>query len=242
MKKVGIIGAGPSGLCAIRHCIKEKFEVIAFEQNDDIGGEWNYTGDVGVNSYGIDTHSSIYEGLVTNLPKEAMAFPDFPYDENENASFLTPDKVLNYVRSYADAFQLREYIKFEHQVIRVRPIPNSSSWEVIVRDLRNEKMKTFNFDFIFVCIGLSTPWLPKIEGQNIFKGLAMHSHDYRNTKKFENERVLVIGSGPSALDIVLQVGKVAERIFWVHKIKEKYGAELKIKIPSSIIEKSGEHF
>lgn len=242
MKKIGIIGAGPNGLCAIRHCIKEGFEVIAFEQNDDIGGEWYYTGAVGENKYGIDTHSSLYDGLVTNLPKEVMAFPEFPYGENVTDSFLTPDIVLNYFHSYTEHFLLRKHIKFEHQVVRVRPIPNSDSWEFIVKDLPNDSMRTFHFDFIFVCIGLSTPLLPKIEGQNTFKGRVMHSHDYRNTKMFEHEKVLVVGGGPSGLDIVQQTGNIAERVFWVHKIKEKHGLELNLKIPECVKEKCGKNF
>jgi dimethylaniline monooxygenase (N-oxide forming) len=240
MKKVGIIGAGPSGICAIRHCIKEGFEVIAFEQNDEIGGEWNYTGAVGVNKFGIDTHSSIYDGLVTNLPKEVMAFPDFPFDSNEKESFLTPTKVQNYLLSYVDAFQLRQHIRFKHQVINVHPIAITEKWKVLVRSLSSESLKVFEFDFIFVCNGISVPLIPDIVGQHEFKGQVMHSHDYRNPKSFENEQVLVIGSGPSALDIVLQVGEVAKRVFWVHKIKEAYSIDINIKLAESVVQKSSE--
>lgn len=239
MKIVGVIGAGPSGLCAIRHCIKESFKVIAFEQNDDLGGQWYSTGAIGKNKYGIEAHSSIYENLVTNLPKELMAFPDYPYDENILESFLTPDKVLNYFHSYANTFQLRDHIKFEHHVIRVRPIPNKDSWEVIVKDLPSNTLKTFYFDFVFICVGKSTPIIPKINGQENFVGKVIHSHDYRNTKMFKDERVLVIGSGPSALDIIIQVGGVAEKVFWVHEIEENYGVKMNFKIPKSVLVKAG---
>ncbi len=239
MKKVAVIGAGPSGLCAIRHCLREGFEVIAIEQDENLGGQWNTTGAVGKNKYGIEAHSSIYEGLETNLPKEIMAYPDFPYGEKIRESFLTPDKVLDYFKLYAEAFELRKFIKFEHHVVNVRPLPNTETWEVTVKDLPNNQFKVFNVDHVFICIGISTPKIAKIEGHEDFKGHIMHSHDYRNTRMFKNKRVLVIGSGPSALDIVMQVGVVAEKIFWVQKIKQSYGADLKFKFPESVTTKSG---
>jgi cation diffusion facilitator CzcD-associated flavoprotein CzcO len=110
---------------------------------------------------------------------------------------------------------------------------------VIVKDLPRDELKTFYFDHVLVCTGISTPLFPKIEGHKSFKGQVMHSRDYRNTKMFESERVLVIGTGPSAIDIVLQVGKVAEKVFWVHRMNEKYEIHLNIDLSESVAEKSG---
>jgi dimethylaniline monooxygenase (N-oxide forming) len=242
MKKVCVIGAGPSGLCAINHCIKEGFEVIAFEQSDEVGGVWNYTGAVGVNKYGIETHSSIYDNMLTNGQKEAMEFPNFSYDENEKDFYLTTDKVQNYFTSYADAFELRKHIKFEHQVINVHPKLITDEWEVIVRDLPSGSLEIYRFDFIFMCIGISVPSTPKIKGHELFEGNVMHSHDYRNPEPFKNERVLLIGSGPTAIDVVKQLGEVAERVFWVQKIKEIFGVESNMKIPENAEKKVGEYF
>ncbi|KAG5669183.1 hypothetical protein PVAND_017077 [Polypedilum vanderplanki] len=97
--KVAIIGCGPSGLCAIKNCISEKFEVVAFEQSSEVGGEWNLNSKIGPN-----VHSKIYEGLVTNLAKELMQFSDFFYDENVIESYLTPDKVQKYFLKYTEKF------------------------------------------------------------------------------------------------------------------------------------------
>lgn len=232
--RVGIIGSGPSGLFAIKSCIKEGYEITAFEQNPEVGGEWYSTGEIGKNKYGIDVHSKIYEGLMTNVPKEAMAFSDFPF-EDYGKSYLTQKEVFKYFQSYADAFKLRLHIKFKHQVIRARPLINDK-WEIIAKDLPKNEYKTYIFDALFICIGISAPLMPKIEGHNDFKGQLIHSRDYRNTSLYENKKVLLIGSGTSSLDMVIAIGKVADKVSWVHKIKEKHGISIEIKLPESVIE------
>jgi len=232
--RVGIIGSGPSGLCAIKSCIKEGYEVTAFEQNPEVGGEWYSTGEIGKNKYSIDVHSKIYEGLVTNVPKEAMAFSDFPFEDYDK-SYLTQKEVFKYFQSYADAYKLRLHIKFNHQVIRARPLINDK-WEIIAKDLPKNEYKTYIFDALFICIGISAPLMPKIEGRNNFKGQIIHSRDYRNTSIYESKKVLLIGSGTSALDMVITIGKVTDKVSWVHKIKEKHGISFEFELPKSVIE------
>lgn len=189
--KVGVIGAGPAGLCAIKHCIAFNCEVIAFEQSDQIGGTWNYTDEVEKDKNGVDVHSSMYQGLLTNIPKEIMAFPEFPYPANEK-SFLTSSEVLEYLRNYAVTFDLTKHIKFEHHVMRVRPLMNEK-WEFVVNNFVADKCETFVFDAVLVCNGFSVPFIPEIPGGDVFKGKKLHSHLYRNSKDFKNEKVLVIG-------------------------------------------------
>ena len=46
----------------------------------------------------------------TNLPKEVMSYPDFPFDEKLD-KFLSADDVMQYLHQYADAFNLRPLIK-----------------------------------------------------------------------------------------------------------------------------------
>lgn len=61
--KVGVIGAGPSGLCACRHALAYNCEVTVFEQTSKLGGTWVYTDQVGNDEYGLPIHTSMYNGL-----------------------------------------------------------------------------------------------------------------------------------------------------------------------------------
>lgn len=56
-----------------------------------------YTESVGLDSHGLPVHSSMYKNLKTNLPKEVMAFPDFPFKASIQ-SFLPHNEVRGYLQ------------------------------------------------------------------------------------------------------------------------------------------------
>lgn len=58
---VAIIGAGPAGLCCAKNSIDAGCNVIVYEQNATIGGQWAYT--ESSENDGTPNHSSIYKGL-----------------------------------------------------------------------------------------------------------------------------------------------------------------------------------
>lgn len=78
---------------------------------DNIGGTWVYTDKTGKDEYGIPIHSSMYQNLRTNLPKEIMVLPEFLYKGPENRSYLTSDEVVQYLEDYTNYYDLRKYIK-----------------------------------------------------------------------------------------------------------------------------------
>lgn len=213
-----VIGAGGAGLCAIKHGVDHGLEVTAFELTEEIGGTWVCRKDVGKDKYGNDVHSSMYKDLVTNTPKEIMGYPNLPFPDQEN-SYITPKDVLSYYHWYAAKFNLLKQIKFEHKVLRVRPLEDKR-WEVIVMDLLHNECKTLHFDVVMVCNGHnSTPDIPKFKGHETFMGKQLHSHDFRNADDFKGERVCIIGAGPSASEMVTLISKVAEHVTWSHHSK-----------------------
>lgn len=60
---IAIIGGGPTGLCSARHSIAQGHNVTIFEQQEELGGVWVYTDDVGKNKYGLDIHTAMYKEL-----------------------------------------------------------------------------------------------------------------------------------------------------------------------------------
>lgn len=221
--RIAVIGAGAAGLAAIKHSIDFACEVIAFEQNDKIGGTWVYTDRVGENEFGIDTNSSMYKDLTTNLPIELMSYPNEPFPENEK-SFVSSSVVLAYYESFADKYRLRDHIKFQYQVIRVRPLSQDigEGWEVIARNLLTDKYERYKFDAVLVCSGhFHSGFIPNYEGRKIYQGKQMHSHDYRYPEAFRNESILVIGGKFSAVDIVQQTARHAQSVTWSHHLKKE---------------------
>ena len=184
--RLAVIGAGVAGLAAAKNGLNFGCEVVVFEQANQIGGTWIFSSEIGKNKYGLDVHTSMYKGLHTNLPKEIMGYPDFPIPQQEK-SYIPAEDMLAFLNLYADTFNVREYIKFEHYVLRVRPM-NDDSWEVIVRNLPADKYETYIFDAIMICNGhYHTPALPEYKGSELFNGKQLHSHDYRCPEPFQGE-------------------------------------------------------
>jgi len=127
--KVAVIGAGACGLPAIKCCLDEGLQVVCFEREDDIGGLWNYKDSA------REDQSTVLRATVTNACKEVMSFSDFPMPA-EIPPFLRHDRLLEYLRLYADEFGLLRYIRFQTEVLEVRrtaDFERSGRWVVTSR-------------------------------------------------------------------------------------------------------------
>lgn len=216
--KICVIGAGGAGLIAIKHSLAFGCEVVAFEQTDKIGGLWNFTDRTDVDENGLEVHSSLYENLTTNLPIESMCYPGHPFREQER-SYVPSAEVLKYYQDFAADNDLKKFVTFETQVIRVRP--KSSSWEVIVRNVREDVYETHDFDAVLVCSGhFHSGYVPEFQGQDEFKGKQFHSSKYRRAEIFRNEKVLVIGGNYSGFDLVNEASKFATNVTWSHHLPQ----------------------
>jgi cation diffusion facilitator CzcD-associated flavoprotein CzcO len=79
-----VVGGGAAGLVAARELIREGHRVIVFEQASQIGGVWVLDESVeddplGQNENRKLVHSSMYDALRVNLPRELMGYSDFPF-------------------------------------------------------------------------------------------------------------------------------------------------------------------
>ncbi|XP_013404525.1 flavin-containing monooxygenase FMO GS-OX-like 4 [Lingula anatina] len=241
-KRVAVIGAGAAGLAALRHtsCRPEVFEVMCFEQSAVIGGTWVYNDDVGTDQYGLPVHSSMYKNLRTNLPKEAMAFPDFPF-EKDGRSFLKHEEVLDYLEKYADHFNLKKYIKFLTEVKHVDPVKDGHggvTWNIKVKDVRvadDTSDSSFVADAVIVCNGYGVLGRMHFNGSlTKFEGQVIHSHDYRVPEAFANKVVCCVGCGASGQDIALEVASKAKQVYLSHN-----KPALSTSLPDNLSQTSG---
>lgn len=226
--RVAVIGAGAAGLSSARHLIADpaRFTCTVFEQTGAVGGTWVYTDQVGTDEFGLPVHSSMYKSLRTNLPKEVMGFPDYPIPEQER-SYLPAKDILQFLNDYADHFHVRERVRFYHHVKSVTPKADGG-WTVVTVDLKSKQLQTEEFDAVMVCNGhYSKPFLPTLPGADVFQGQTLHSHDYRTPDAFKGRNVVVIGAGPSGMDLCLEVarGGAASVILshhWPEPIKTRF--------------------
>ncbi|KXJ76797.1 hypothetical protein RP20_CCG008903 [Aedes albopictus] len=215
-----IIGAGAAGICAAKYALQAGGDVTVFEQTDQIGGTWSYTDAVGKDHFGLDIHSSMYDSLWTNLPKEIMGYADYDMPE-QRRSYIHWSEVLVFLKDYARNFEVDKHTRFEHLVEEVRPY-GDEQWQVRVKDLRKEECSTMVFDYVLVCNGhYFDPVFPDFEGKEHFKGVQLHSHQYRKPNVFQNRNVLIIGAGPSGRDLVFAAADCAKNVYFSHHVPHK---------------------
>ncbi|KAK5649036.1 hypothetical protein RI129_003928 [Pyrocoelia pectoralis] len=208
--KVAIIGAGVSGLTSLKYLKESGHECDVLEQTDQLGGTWVYTDKYGMDDE-LSIHRVMYKDLVTNIPKELMQLPDFPYPTHVEDSYISRQEVLKYIRDFASKFDLEKHIHYNAKVTKVEP--NDEQWIVRVMDVETKEQRSECYDAVFICNGsFLHARTPSIEGQNLFQGLQMHSRDYRTAELYENKKVLIIGGSFSACDISRQIAIVAKNV------------------------------
>jgi dimethylaniline monooxygenase (N-oxide forming) len=192
---IAVIGAGSSGLAALKALLDQGLAVDCFERGSDLGGLWRYENDNGL--------SGAYASLRTNVSRARMQYPSFPMPFSY-AEFPGHREMAAYLDAYADAFELREFIRFRAAVERLELDPSAGWW------LTLDDGSVRRYRAVVVAIGLF--WCPKVPAHpGAFGGVTIHSHEYRTPGQFEGRRVLVVGAGQSAAEIAVEVSRLAAR-------------------------------
>eukprot|EP00117_Sycon_ciliatum_P048881 scpid70511/ scgid34734/ Flavin-containing monooxygenase FMO GS-OX-like 5; Flavin-monooxygenase glucosinolate S-oxygenase-like 5 len=120
--RIAVIGAGAAGLSVARHFVPgPTYEVVIYEQSDQVGGTWVYREEVPEESEDRTVHSSMYINLRTNLSKETMAFPDMPFPD-DLPTFVGHRDVRQYLTDYSMVYDIEPHIRFHTRVTDVRPV------------------------------------------------------------------------------------------------------------------------
>src|SRR5215831_1006842 len=210
---VAVLGAGSSGLAALKALRERGVIVDGFERGSDVGGLWRYENDNGL--------SGAYGSLRTNVSRSRMQYPSFAMPKSYG-DFPHHSAMAAYLDEYADTFELRESIRFRTSVERLEPDEGGRWWVTLDDGSRR------SYRAVVVATGLFwSPRLPDYSGR--FEGTVGHSHEYRTPGPYAGRRVLVVGAGQSAAEIAVEVSTVAERTLMavrsgVHVIPRRIGS------------------
>jgi dimethylaniline monooxygenase (N-oxide forming) len=194
---VAVIGAGSSGLAALKALRMQGIAAECFERGSEVGGMWRYENDNGL--------SGAYASLRTNVSRPRMQYPSFPMPRSY-ADFPGHRDMAAYLDAYTEAFGLRELIRFRASVERLEPDP-SGGWFLTLDDGLVRKYRA-------VVAAIGSFWCPKVpDYSGVFSGAMIHSHEYRRPEPFTARRVLVVGAGQSAAEIAVEVSRVASQTF-----------------------------
>jgi cation diffusion facilitator CzcD-associated flavoprotein CzcO len=197
-----VIGAGISGLTAGKALADYALPFTCFEASDDIGGNWYFGNPNG--------RSSAYRSLHIDTYRDSVSFRDMPMGE-DYSDYPHHERIRAYINEYADAFSLRERIRFRTEVKHADRYPDGG-WRITLDDGSVE-------EFNFLIVGNGHHWDPRYpDFPGSFDGQTLHSHHYLSpTEPLDliGARVLVVGIGNSAVDIASELSRkgVAETVF-----------------------------
>ncbi|KAB5554473.1 flavin-containing monooxygenase [Coniochaeta sp. 2T2.1] len=204
--RVAIIGAGVSGLVALKECLAAGIDATVFETRDIIGGAWAYQ-PVDPDTDPSEVTSSMYDGTMLNSCRDTSSFTDFPIDPARYGHYFTHRQMARYLREYAEHFGLLEHIRLNTKVLNCVPLNGSGKdgWDVTVQPA-GKPADELHFTAVMAATGhLSKPKITDFEGRELFQGEFLHSHYYRRPGPYAGKKVAVIGMGSSAVDIACEL-------------------------------------
>lgn len=198
MPHVLIVGAGPSGLVALKEMLAQGLEATVLEAAPSFGGVFRRS------------NSAVYDELYLTTSNYFMAFSDFAPLEGA-IRYSSKRAYQDYLDAYVARFDLARHIRFETQVVRATFDAQARRWRVRVVDAEGER--ELEADTLIVATGSQQePYRPTFEG---FTGEVLHAAEYRGAEAFAGRRVLIVGVGESASDIAAEVAEVAaETVVW----------------------------
>ncbi len=195
-----IVGAGLSGVGAGHHlqasCPDRTFAIL--EARDSIGGTWDL-----FRYPGIRSDSDMYTLGYSFRPwRDAKAIAD-------------GSSILSYVNDTAREEGIDHKIRFRHRVVRAEWSSADSRWMVEVQRTDTLETVCFSCGFLFMCSGYyryDEGYTPDFEGTERFAGRIVHPQHWSDDIDYAGKRVVVIGSGATAVTLVPAMARTAAHV------------------------------
>jgi cation diffusion facilitator CzcD-associated flavoprotein CzcO len=191
--QLAIVGSGFAGLGMAIECKRAGIEdFIVLERSDSLGGTWR------------DNH---YPGCGCDVPTPlySYSFAPNPYWSH---LYARSGEIRAYMEDCADRFGVRDHLRFGAEVTGSHWDEEHQRWIVLVG---GEPALTASF-VVGGFGGLNRPSYPDIAGLEDFKGARFHSAQWDHSAPLDGKRIGVIGTGASAIQLIPQVAKTAERV------------------------------
>ncbi|MEU3613953.1 NAD(P)/FAD-dependent oxidoreductase [Streptomyces sp. NPDC006872] len=181
--RVAVIGSGFGGLGAAVRLRREGItDFVVLERASSVGGTWR---------------DNSYPGCACDVPSHLYSFsfapnPDWP------RTFSGQEHIRAYLEHVTDVFRLRPHLRLDSEVLRMTWDPQELRW-----DIETSGGRRYFADVVVSATGpLSDPRVPEIPGLDSFPGKVFHSAQWDHGHDLRGERVAMVGTGASAIQIV----------------------------------------
>jgi monooxygenase len=185
-----IVGAGLSGIGAACHlqadCPGKSYAIL--EARDRIGGTWDLFR---------------YPGIRSDSDMYTLGYSFRPWREDK--SIAEGSSILDYIRLTAREHGVEQRIRFDHRVVRAEWSTADARWTIEATRGDTGETVRLSASFLFTCSGYyryDEGFTPDFEGTERFAGQIVHPQHWSEDVDYAGKRVVVIGSGATAVTLV----------------------------------------
>jgi cation diffusion facilitator CzcD-associated flavoprotein CzcO len=195
-----IVGAGLSGIGAGYHlqhnCPGKTYAIL--EARDRIGGTWDLFR---------------YPGIRSDSDMYTLGYSFKPWVQAK--SIADGPSILSYVEETASENGIDRHIRFNHRVVRAEWSTEDSRWTVEAERTDTGETVQITAGFVFMCSGYyryDQGYTPEFEGTERFSGPIVHPQHWPEDLDYAGKRVVVIGSGATAVTLVPAMAQEAAHV------------------------------
>lgn len=213
-----IVGAGLSGIGAGHYVQNETpwASYAIFEARDAIGGTWDLFR---------------YPGVRSDSDMFTLGYSFRPWDREE--SIADGEAILQYIRDTAAVESIDDHIRFNHRIISAAWSTPDARWHVTAEHTGTGEQVELTCGFLFSCSGYyryDHGYLPDFPGMEDFAGTLVHPQHWPEDLDYAGKRVVVIGSGATAITLIPSMADDAEHVTMLQR-SPSYIASLPAKNP-----------
>lgn len=195
-----IVGAGLSGIGAAWH-LQDRSPAKSYailEARGDLGGTWDLFR---------------YPGIRSDSDMHTLGYRFKPWTATK--SITDGNSILEYVRQTAQESGIDRRIRFHHRVLSAEWSSAESHWAVEVERSDTGETVRLTCDFLWTCSGYyryDEGYTPEFEGVDRFPGPVVHPQHWPADLDYSGKKVVVIGSGATAVTLVPAMAKTAAHV------------------------------
>jgi monooxygenase len=195
-----IVGAGLSGIGAGYHlqtdCPGKSYAIL--EGRESLGGTWDLFR---------------YPGIRSDSDMYTLGFSFRPWTSPK--AIADGGSILAYLRETAAMYGIDRHIRYRHKVQSARWSSTEKRWTVESLDTGTGETVRLTCSFLFMCAGYydyDDGYTPDFAGRDSFRGRVVHPQHWPEDLDYAGKRVLVIGSGATAMTLVPSLAKTAGHV------------------------------
>ncbi|MGV1047531.1 MAG: flavin-containing monooxygenase [Solirubrobacterales bacterium] len=195
-----IVGAGLSGVGAAHHLQRDapgkRYAIL--EARADLGGTWDLFR---------------YPGIRSDSDMHTLGYRFRPWTEAK--SIADGPSILQYVRDTAREGGIDAKIRFNHKVVSASWSSEEARWTVAAQRTDTGETVSLTCDFLFMCSGYyryDQGYTPEFPGIERFGGEVVHPQHWPEDLDYAGKRVVVIGSGATAMTLVPAMAEDAAKV------------------------------